>query len=1315
MRLFFLSALAAASAVFCAPFRVLVDKPGLWEMEWTGGGYRTEVFPDGSRGLSLRGIPNSDVAGDLEAPRLQGLLALPASGSWKLEVLRDSGVSMPGSVWRRVPGIDAKTGKPVAAGLREREAWTERVVDGFRLLRMDYPLVESVAGGVRARTGIRLRLTWTGAANVPQGSPWARSIDNPHGVRVATRQLGSRRLVGSGTAGLSGAMVEVAVTGSDLYSTSIDGVARLTGAALMSAAGVAPGVSFSNIAVYAGLPDTAPVAMTDSILEPGLKLIPVERIDRDGDGILGANDEIRFWAHGPNQWKRDSASPIGWRYSINPYTRSRKYLVRLDASSPSPSLKAAASGESPASYPSVLQPVWGGKPDKLKELEIGKSSVTEPNLGKSWYWVASETAGRVEFPALGASRPGKVTDSVIAQVVTVQNSWFGAAGSDLDSFGIVGDPTDWTLVDGDVGAWKGAGLESKGDAFRLAFSGSRLAVAGIQLGYQRDLTLSESAVFPAPQTGSVSIAVPDGKSCWVLEDGVAVRACAIRSGRLVDSAISSNTWYAYFPIEPTATKTVLSKWLAPAQKHVVKDFAASLSADVLVVAPTAFVDVAEEYALHRENADFQIRKMKVAIARTEDIYSLWGAGQTDPVAIRDCIRWAHAKWGVSHVLLLGSGSYDPRNIQVQGAETRIPQWEEHSVSTDDLYTYLNTGDPATFSDLHVPAVALGRVPAATLSEANVWLEKLKIFESPSRAEFGPWRNTVVLAADDVWQIATPDEISNHTNQSEQVGELLDAVRPWIRQEKLYLVKYTRNSLYQKPEAARDLQTLLNRGAVGMNYMGHGGQTVLADEDLMDNAAVDRTLVNKNRPFLFFAGSCTVGRHDLPDSKGLSEYLVVVPGKGAIAAISGTRPSYPSGNARLSAQFWAQVSDTSVPTTIGEALNRSKVVNDENLDGVFHNSDIYNILGDPAMILLPGGLPVSVEGVPDTLAALAKIQAHGRSAGAKQVQVRLEIEPPVDSAERAAESQPLQIFRLSPKQMSSLQSSVVSDTYSTTLQLPARIPFGDSATLRAYVWDPATRKDGGIALSPRLLHGTASGAGLETKGPSISVRPCDSSWTAGVSYGASAQIHLPFCLAVDVFDSSGISSETGPDEGVVFSIPGIREPWHPDLRQDVDFRHATAQLVVDSSLMPAGQTYPFDVLARDLMGNLSRARVQVQVLAKTDYSLYEVFNSPNPVRNGENTAFYFKLASQPDSNGTVDSRVQASIRIHTVSGKLVKVLRTELSKVTQPRPRAVWDLRDSFGTPVANGIYPYTVVMRIPNATGTVTTEIVRKGVVAVGR
>lgn len=1311
MRPFILTVLMVATATFSAPFRVLVDEPGRWEIEWSAKDCRVVALPDGAGSYACPEVPSSDVPGDLLAGRLTGRIALPSDAAWKLELLLDSGTTVSGGRWKRVPGWDRTTAKPIEAAPRDRDGWRESKMDGFRLLSMDLPLAVPAPGGVRLREKVRLRLTWEGSATLPRGSVWKGIVDNPRGIRVASAFASRRGRAGGIQPG--GIMVSVRVGDSNPFSSEEDGVVRLKGSQLSKITG---GWAFSNIAVYSGISGTAPSAMPDTLVAPGLRLIPIQRLDRNGDGLLDQDDEIWFWGRGPNLWRPLEGTAPSWRYSINPYSREREFLVRLDAPAGSPELAAGSKGSAPAVLESVLQPMWVGTPDKLKDIVIGSVPLqTESDLGKDWYWIGAEAEGTVTLPLDGLAFPGRMGDSAWVRPEITNTGWYLDGSDRIDSFGIAGSSVRWSFSDPSDRVWSGTGLDASTKAFDFFFAGSRLAIAGLNLAYRRDLSKSGSVLFPAPAVGALDIKVASGAGrCWVLEEGVAVRLCSIESGRLRDSARIADTWYAVFPDAPAGSPVTVAEWTSATQSHVVKDFAADRTADVLVVAPGSMLEVAEDYAAHRE-ADFQVRKMKVAIARTEDVYQLWSGGQMDPNGIRDAIRWAHKRWGVSHVLLLGAGHVDPRLAMGKASAVLVPHWEDGAMSTDDHFGYLASGDPTAVGASHTMDVAIGRVPARTVSEAKAWLEKLKVFEDPARAEFGPWRNTIVLSADDVWQGVKPDGIGNHTNQMEGVAGAMFALRPWLRLEKLYLVDYPVNGVRQKPEAARNLQNLLNRGAIGFTYLGHGGLSILADENLMDVSVIDRTLVNSKTPYLFFAGSCTVGRNDVPGARGLTEAMVVASGKGAVSGIAGTRPTYPDGNQRISAEFWSRVVDTLAPTTIGEALVGSKDGSGGGLVLSYSNQDAYNLLGDPAMVLVPGGIRVDLDSIKDTIAALSRLQLRGKTDKASRFQVRLELQPDQDTADKASDAQDFQIYRPSPSQMLALQSNIVGDSLAATLQIPARIAFGDSAVLRVYAWNPATRRDGGAVLAPRVLFGTDSTGTIESDGPQIAIRPCDSSWSGGVAYGKIAKIPVPFCISVDLFDSSGISSESGPDEGVVFAVPGVRDPWHPDLRQDADFRRASAQFVIDSATMSAGSTYSFDVSARDLMGNLARTRVQLEIAQESEVSLYEVFNSPNPVRSGGTTAFYFKLAGEPDTNGTVDSRIQASIRIHTLSGKVVRVLRTELSKATQPRPRAVWDLRDSFGTPVANGLYPYTVVLRAPNATGTGTTEIVRKGLVAISR
>jgi len=110
-----------------------------------------------------------------------------------------------------------------------------------------------------------------------------------------------------------------------------------------------------------------------------------------------------------------------------------------------------------------------------------------------------------------------------------------------------------------------------------------------------------------------------------------------------------------------------------------------------------------------------------------------------------------------------------------------------------------------------------------------------------------------------------------------------------------------------------------------------------------------------------------------------------------------------------------------------------------------------------------------------------------------------------------------------------------------------------------------------------------------------------------------------------------------------------------------------------------------------MGNFSRGALQIQIQNEAAVGLYDVFNRPNPIKSGTSTTFYFKVTADPDTNNAIPSTIQASIRIHTLSGKLIRVLHTDLTQERALRPKATWNLKDEFGNDLANGLYPYTVL------------------------
>ena len=65
-------------------------------------------------------------------------------------------------------------------------------------------------------------------------------------------------------------------------------------------------------------------------------------------------------------------------------------------------------------------------------------------------------------------------------------------------------------------------------------------------------------------------------------------------------------------------------------------------------------------------------------------------------------------------------------------------------------------------------------------------------------------------------------------------------------------------------------------------------------------------------------------------------------------------------------------------------------------------------------------------------------------------------------------------------------------------------------------------------------------------------------------------------------------------------------------------------------------------------------------------------------------------------------MEVHIKIYTVTGRLVKYIRSEFIAETGVINHITWDGLDEFGDPLARGVYIYQFEVRIPRTNETVT-------------
>jgi uncharacterized repeat protein (TIGR01451 family) len=140
------------------------------------------------------------------------------------------------------------------------------------------------------------------------------------------------------------------------------------------------------------------------------------------------------------------------------------------------------------------------------------------------------------------------------------------------------------------------------------------------------------------------------------------------------------------------------------------------AADLLIVTNAALASAAEPLVAKRKSEGLRSEVIDV-----QDLYDEFSYGEHGPDAIRELLRRSR-DWKTSpkYVILLGDASFDPRNYLGLGdydlVPTKLVATEFMKTASDDWF--------ADFDDTGVPSIAIGRIPARTLSEAETMINKI---------------------------------------------------------------------------------------------------------------------------------------------------------------------------------------------------------------------------------------------------------------------------------------------------------------------------------------------------------------------------------------------------------------------------------------------------------------------------------------------------------------------------------------------------------------------------------------------------------------
>ena len=408
--------------------------------------------------------------------------------------------------------------------------------------------------------------------------------------------------------------------------------------------------------------------------------------------------------------------------------------------------------------------------------------------------------------------------------------------------------------------------------------------------------------------------------------------------------------------------------------------------NLVIVTPAEFRAEAERLAALRRQHD----QLSVRVVTPQQIYHEFSSGRQDVSAIRNYMKYLYDADAsqLKYLLLFGKCSYDYKNYLPDNTNF-VPTYESrnslhpiYSYSSDDYYAFLEDEEGAwkeSFAGDESMDIGVGRLPVKSVAEARVVVDKLIHYATSAETQ-GRWRHDIVFVADD-------GDNNKHQRDSEQLAQALDTTASDYSLTKIYLDAFPQQPLpggELSEETNRRIDRALKRGALIVNYTGHGNEIRWTQENIFNSNSIAQLRNYDQLPF-FVTATCEFGRYDDPTIVSGAERLLLSEQGGAIGLVTTTRPVFSNSNFLLNKAFYAQVfaQEDGEHLSIGEVFRRTK---NKALNGRVNRN--FSLLGDPSMKLAypqdrvemarPEVLQADgTYAMSDTLAALDQVRLTGQ--------------------------------------------------------------------------------------------------------------------------------------------------------------------------------------------------------------------------------------------------------------------------------------------------------------------------------------------------
>lgn len=1071
-----------------------------------------------------------------------------------------------------------------------------------------------------------------------------------------------------------------------------------------------------NIRVYGNggklMPEKNSVYRHDDLNENAITVVG------ESDGVFDNSDYILFYGQSTDTWKRVAGSKMPFDHFIHYFSDTSFYFITAD-------LGAGKRISSQSSLPNTPNTTTT-KQDYVGFHELNATNVVKS--GREFYGEKFDLTTSYSFSFL-------IPDAAIGDSVYVQASALGrsdaatvgpssyAVNFNSGSFNFSCPATNVNSFLADVGY---LGEEAKGGILSstyLSVSISKLTsnatgwLDNIVFNARRNLIFNQSQfnfrdrkTVLGTNTFAKYVLTNNNASLptiWDVTNPLDIKDQQYNvSSNIIDFTATSDSLKQYVIFTSAQARAPKAYGNIPNQNlHAIQQ------ADFVIVTHPLFLAEAQRIAAIHQQYD----TLTYAIATTQEVYNEFSSGTPDIGGIRDFVKMLYKRPtdpndATKYLLLLGDGSYRNKDINASGNTALIPSYETpistswtNSFITDDYFAMMDNNEGDLVSGDLVD-IGVGRFPVKNKSEAIAVTNKIEhyykknygfnvnaIESSCVTAENdypqGDWRNWVCFVADD-------EDTNEHINQANSLANKIYNTNKYYNVDKIFLDSYVQESTPggdRYPIAVDDLNRRIEKGALIVNYTGHGGELGLAEERIVEVSQI-LNWKNKNNMPLFVTATCEFSRFDDPDRTSAGEYCLLNENGGAIGLMTTVRLAFSGLNFILNDKFYNHalnpMPNGKMPH-IGDLYRLTK--RDIGFSQQYMN---FVILGDPALRLSYPEQRVFTSTInsqtvtptsSDTLSALSLFSITGYvgdANGNKLTNFNGVVYPTVfDKATTIttiandASSNPLS-FLLQKNIIYKGKSEVKNGDFTFSFLVPKDISYNFGTGKISYYAHNGVNDANGF-YEKIVVGGSNANAISDNQGPAINLYMNDEKFVSGGVTNESPKVYAK------VSDISGINTI---GTGIGHDIVAILDENTKNALILNDY------YVSDLNTYQSGKIrYPLNTLSEgnhtlslkvwDVQNNSTSSYIDFVVSNQADLALTHILNYPNPFTT--KTKFFIE-------HNQCCTSLKVLIQIYTITGKVVKSINQTINNEGFRFDGIEWDGKDEFGDKLARGVYIYKV-------------------------